>query len=109
MKPRFTLKEVFKIIDSGDINQTWFSAPSRSYRVVIRIYERSQSPKNPDQAMAFILAGIKELTDLHFVKTVFHWEKPADVYGLIYNRRRRDLTRDLISSSGVGNDHDRRN
>ena len=35
--------------------------------------------------MAFVLAGIKELTDRHFVKTVLQWGKPADVYGLIYD------------------------
>lgn len=34
--------------------------------------------------MAFILIGIKTLTEKNFVQTVLQWGSGADVYGLIY-------------------------
>lgn len=81
MKARYLLTDVFALIESGNY---WFSAPSRSYRSVVNVFAKTRSPKTPEQATAFILAGIKTLTENHFVQTVLQWGSGADVYGLIY-------------------------
>lgn len=40
-----------------------------------------------DEVEAFILRGIKTLTDAHFIQRVLQWDDPkcvADVYGIIF-------------------------
>lgn len=80
MKPRYPLFDVFVLIDSG---KYWFSAPSRSYRAVVNVFAKTKTQKTPEEAMQFILDGIKTLTEKNFVKTVLQWGSGADVYGLI--------------------------
>jgi len=87
-KAKFSLAEVFRIIDSCDLNRIWFSAPSRSVNEVIKAYAGSTTPKNYEDAVKFILGGIKTLDDGAFVERVVQWGDPkciADVYGLIYD------------------------
>ncbi|MGK5084298.1 hypothetical protein WDW37_13460 [Bdellovibrionota bacterium FG-1] len=81
MRPRYSLHDVFALIDSGNY---WFSAPSRSYRSVVAVFAKTKTHKTPIEAAAFILLGIKALTEKHFVQTVLQWGSGADVYGLIY-------------------------
>jgi len=87
-KAKFSLADVFRIIDSGDLNKIWFSAPSRSVNEVIKAYAGSPTPKTNVDAISFILSGIKTLTDKDFVQSLPQWSDPkciADIYGLIYD------------------------
>ena len=89
-KAKFALADVFRIIDSGDLNRIWFSARSRSVDSVIRTYVGSKTPKTETEAVQLILSGIKGLDEGAFVENVMQWNDPkciADVYGLIFDGR----------------------
>ncbi|MBI3294133.1 MAG: hypothetical protein HYZ71_05320 [Deltaproteobacteria bacterium] len=88
---RHPLQSVFAIIDTGDLDRIWFSAPTRSISTVLRIYKSEASgPKDPDETKRFILQGIRTLKEINFVRTVVMWNDPsclADEYGLIHEKR----------------------
>lgn len=66
----------------------WFAARSRSTYAVIRVLEAKGSQRSTAEADRFILRGLKELTEAHFVESVIQWGDPncvADVYGLIFD------------------------
>lgn len=88
---RYSLPEVFAIIDTADLDRVWFSAPPRSLKAVLMIYQSEVSgPKDPGEAKRFILQGIRILKEVNFVRTVVMWNDPsclADEYGLIYEKR----------------------
>jgi len=52
---------------------------------VMNVFAKTETPKTPDEAVAFILSGIKTLTERNFVQTVLQWGSGADVYGVIYD------------------------
>lgn len=88
---RYPLQSVFAIIDTGDPNHVWFSAPPRSFIAVLNVYKSEASGhKDPEEAKRFILQGIRTLKDTNFVRTVVMWNDPSclgDEYGLIYEKR----------------------
>lgn len=88
---RYSLPSVFAIIDAGDPDRVWFSAPPRSFSAVLNIYKSEVSgPKDPDEAKQFILQGIRTLKEANFVRTVVMWNDPSclgDEYGLVYEKR----------------------
>lgn len=88
---RYLLPGVFAIIDAGDLSRIWFSAPSRSLKPVLKIYQSEASgPKDPEEAKRFILRGIRSLKEENFVRTVIMWGDAnclGDEYGLISDNR----------------------
>ncbi len=87
---KYPLQQVFDFIDTEDSEKVWFSATSKSIGPVIEVYFNTSSPKSIIGARLFILAGLKTLTDLNYVKRSIQWNNPkciADVYGLIYDKR----------------------
>ncbi|MBI3556683.1 MAG: type II toxin-antitoxin system MqsR family toxin [Deltaproteobacteria bacterium] len=86
-KARYLLKDVFRLIADGSY---WFSARPRSSYAVIKAYGSSGKTLSADEAEAFILKAIGDLTEGHFCESVLQWNDPkciADVYGLIYDER----------------------
>lgn len=83
---KYSLAEVFKLIEIflKDGKETvWFSAPSKSIHAVIKLYPEMSE----EAAQKFILEGMKQLTDKHFMGSNIQWGDPncvADTYGLLY-------------------------
>ena len=89
---RYSLPGVFAIIDAGDLGRIWFSAPSRSLKPVLKIYQSEASgPKDPEEAKRFICRGIRSpRRKKNFVRTVIMWGDAnclGDEYGLICDNR----------------------
>ena len=79
---KFSLEEIFNLIDAGKV---WFSARSASTYRVIAVYQNSASPKSQEEADRFILETIKKLTPAHFYRTISIFGDPrdlADEYGI---------------------------
>ena len=85
--PKYDLQEIFAIIDGGDKNRVWFSAPSRSIQEVIKVYQGSIDFKDAEEAAIFILKGIRSLKPENFVERILQWDAIADVYGVIFDSR----------------------
>lgn len=85
MEPKYSLEEVFNLIDEGNEEKIWFSAPSRSINSVISAYASTDKPKGQEEAALFILEGIKNLTKDNFIENTLQWEVIMDVYGLTYD------------------------
>ena len=86
-KARYDLQQVFAIIDSGKTGCIWFPAPSRSVLAVVRVYEKTATPKDLNEAKEFILAGIRALKDGDFVDHNYQWETTHDIYGIVVDGR----------------------
>ncbi len=83
MTPKYDLKQMQSLVQAGDLDKIWFSAPSRSVYEVIRVFKETDTPKNYEEAIDFILNGLLALTKDHFVKVSPQWDNEfADVYGL---------------------------
>ena len=82
--PKFELKDVFAVIDSGDLSRIWFPVEAKSVRAVVAYFSLVASQRmEPDAAVDFILKGIKTLTSTDFVHRRVLYDDPehiADVY-----------------------------
>ena len=88
--PKFSLTDVFAVIDSGDEKRIWFSAKRRSVAAVIEVFRRAGTPKTYEEAVRFILEGIKTLTDADYVQTTTLFNDPTyvvDLYGVSFDGR----------------------
>lgn len=82
---KYPLQEVFRKIQK---KQYWFSAPSRSIDCIIEVFECTDTKMGIEQAEAFALQGISQLTEKHFYKRVIQWSDCiADVYGLVFHNK----------------------
>lgn len=83
MTPKYDLKQMQSLVQTGDLDKIWFSAPSRSVHEVIRVFKETDNPKDYEEAIDFILKGLLALTEDDFVKVSPQWDiEFADVYGL---------------------------
>lgn len=88
MAPKYELKDVFSIINSGDETKIWFSVPRKSYEWVVQVYADTENSKTNSEAIEFIKLGILSLTEDNFVNQVTMYSDPTDIadeYGLIFD------------------------
>ncbi len=83
--PKYSLQEIFAIIDSGDKSLIWISAPSRSVIEIVKVYQSSSQGMDAELATKFIIKGLRALTPDCFVERVLQWDAVADVYGIIFD------------------------
>jgi hypothetical protein len=62
---RYSLDHVRRIVFRGG-DSIWFSAPSRSFLAVVKVYQDSLRPLSLEEARKFILRALLELKEADF-------------------------------------------